>query len=501
MRSKKALYNVVSNLILQFIIVIYGFIVPKVIIQSYGSNVNGLISSITQFLAYIALLESGFGPVVKATLYKPIANKDKKAIGSILKASEKFFRTISYIFLIYIFVLSIFFPMLVRNDFDYLYTISLIFIIAISTFTEYFFGMTYKLYLQADQKTYIISFIQIITYILSIITIVIIAKLGVSIHIIKLATGLIFVLRPLIQNVYVKRIYKIDLKNCDATIKIKNKWDGLAQHIAAVIHGNTDITVLTLFCSLTEVSVYSVYYLIVKGVKQIIQAFNSGIDASFGDMIAKDENENLNKKFGIYEITYFTITSIAFSSTLILIVPFISVYTKGIQDVNYIRYLFGYLIVLSEYIWAIRLPYSSITLAAGNFKQTRNGAWVEAIVNIVLSILLVIKYGIIGVAIGTIVSMFIRTVEFIYHTNKYILKRNVFISIKKILLISVETILIFVISRFIPLDCNSYIDFFSKASIVTVISTIITFSINYIFFRKEFCGIFELAKKCLKINN
>ena len=287
MRSKKAIYNIVTNLFLQAIIIIYGFIVPKIIISKFGSNVNGLISSITQFLAYIALLESGFGPVVKSALYKPISNKDNKTIMNILKASEKFFRAIAYIFLIYIFVLCFFYPLLVSNDFSWIYTVSLIFIIGISTFAEYFFGMTYKLFLQAEQKTYIISLIQIITYILSIICIVILAQIGANIQIIKLISGIVFVLRPMFQNFYVKRKYNIDFSECKEKYELKQKWDGLAQHIAAVIHGNTDITILTIFCTLSEVSVYSVYYLVVKGVKSIIQAFNSGIDASFGDMIAK----------------------------------------------------------------------------------------------------------------------------------------------------------------------------------------------------------------------
>ena len=89
-------------------------------------------------------------------------------------------------------------------------------------------------------------------------------------------------------------------------MQIKQKWDGLAQHIAAVIHGNTDITVLTILGSLTEVSVYLVYYLVVKGIKQVIQAFSNGIDASWGDMIAKNEQENLNKKFNLYEEAIYT---------------------------------------------------------------------------------------------------------------------------------------------------------------------------------------------------
>lgn len=496
MRSKKAIYNIISSLVLQVIIVLYGFIVPKIIINKFGSDVNGLISSITQFLAYISLLESGFGPVVKATLYKPIANKDKKTIASILKTSEKFFKTIAYIFLVYIVFLSIFYPLLVSNNFGYLYTISLILIIALSTFAEYFFGMTYKLYLQADQKTYVISVIQILTYFFSTISIVIMAKLGMNIQLIKLVSGIIFVLRPILQNLYVKKKYHFNLENINNKYELKQKWDGLAQHIAAVIHGNTDVTILTFFCKLSEVSVYSVYYLVVKGVKSIIQAFSSGIDASFGDMIAKGEHDNLNRKFGMYEVAYFTVCTIAFSCTMVLIVPFVRVYTKGITDANYVRYLFGYFIVISEYIWAIRLPYSSITLAAGHFKETRVGAWVEAITNIVVSLIFVKKFGIIGVTIGTIVGMTIRTIEFVFHTNKYILKRNIFINLKKIILIIVETIVIVFLANKLSIFTKiSYFSFVLNAVIILLISSIVTLGINGLFYKNEFKSLINVLKR------
>ena len=68
MRSKKAIINIISSLVLQLVTVICGFIVPRLFIKSFGSNVNGLVTSITQFLAYITLLESGFGPVFKSIL-------------------------------------------------------------------------------------------------------------------------------------------------------------------------------------------------------------------------------------------------------------------------------------------------------------------------------------------------------------------------------------------------------------------------------------------------
>ena len=413
MRSKKAILNIVVSLVLQIVTLICGFIVPKLLIKNFGSDVNGLTSSITQFLAYITLLEAGFGPVVKAALYKPIAKKNKKEIDNILKASERFFRIIALIFVIYLVVLAIIYPMFVNTQFDYLFTMSLVLIISISTLAEYYFGMTYQLYLQAEQKTYVTATIQIIGYILNTVAILILVKFNFSIQIVKLVSGIIFVLRPLAQNMYVKKKYKLNLKEADKNYQLKQKWDGLAQHIAAVVHNNTDITILTIFTEMTEVSVYSVYYLVVKGIKAIIQAFTGGIDASFGDMIARGEKEQLNKSFNAYELFYFTITTIAYTCTLILIVPFIKVYTAGITDANYIRPLFASLLVISEFIWAVRLPYSGLTLAAGHFKQTRKGAWVEAISNIVISLILVWKLGITGVAIGTLVAMAIRTVEFI----------------------------------------------------------------------------------------
>ena len=134
MRSKKAVFNIVASLATQVVALVCGFIIPKLIIKNYGSDVNGLISSITQFLAYITLLEAGIGPVLKAALYKPIANKDKTTIQNILKSAEKFFRVIATIFVIYIVILALVYPNIVK-EFEFTYTLSLIIIIAISTFS------------------------------------------------------------------------------------------------------------------------------------------------------------------------------------------------------------------------------------------------------------------------------------------------------------------------------------------------------------------------------
>ncbi len=494
MRSKKALRNIIANILLQIAIIVNGFIVPKIIIDHFGSETNGLISSITQFLAYITLLESGFGPVVKSALYKPLSEKNKESIGRILKTTEIFFRRIALIFILYILVLCIVFPF-INDGFNWLFTASLIVIIGLSTFAEYFFGMTYNLFLQAKQEKYVISSIQIITYIISTAAVVVMAKMGANVHLIKLVSGLIFIVRPIIQNYYVRKKYHLDLRWVKGTVKLNKKWDALAQHIAYVIHTKTYITVLTIFTNFVEVSVYSVYYLVVKGIKSIIQAFSAGIDSTFGDMISKNEIDNLNKKFTLYELLYGTINVIVFTSTIVLIVPFITVYTKGVEDADYIRPLFGALIVISEYTWAIRQPYNLLVQAAGHFRETRRGAWVECLSNIIISIILVKWLGIVGVAIGTIIAMTIRTIEFVYHANKYILKRSIWESVKKIILAIIETVAIVVICRFLPfVENNSYLNWMINALMTVGVAGLVVLGLNALFFNKEFVGACSLIK-------
>ena len=493
--------NIISSVILQIVMIVSNLIVPIFIIKSFGSKVNGLISSITQFLAYITLLESGFGPVVKSILYKPIAEKNKNEIAKILKASEKFFRTISYIFIFYIIILCFVLPIIVSGEFSKLYTLSLVIIISISTFAEYYFGMTYRLYLQAEQKTYVTSIIQIGTTIINTIMIIVLIYFKANIQFVKLFSAIIFILRPILQNIYVKKKFNISFDNVDTSYKIEQKWDGLAQHIASVVHNNTDVAVLTIFTNSVEVSVYSVYLLIVTGVKNLVQALTGGVDASFGDMIAKGEKDILNNSFKTYELFYFTLITIIFAVTLLLILPFVKIYTSGIIDANYYRPIFAYLLVLAEFMWTIRLPYSSITLAAGHFKETMKGAWLESLINIILSIILVFKLGIIGVAIGTLVAMFFRTIEFMYHTSKYILYRKIGYTFKRLFIIAIEIITISIIYHLIPkIEMSNYVFWIIQAIIITLISSIVIITINFIVYKNDVKSIIKLFKGFLRKN-
>ena len=490
MRSKKAIKNIIASLLQQFITIICGFILPRAIIGKYGSDVNGLISSITQFLAYITLLEAGIGPVIKATLYKPIANKDNEQIEKILKSTQRFFNIIGYIFIIYLIILCFVYPMFVNNEFDNWYTISLILIISISTFAEYFVGMVYKLYLQADQKTYITANIQTVTTVLNTIFCVILIKIGANIQAVKLVSAFIFVLRPICQNIYVKKKYNINLNNVKEEYELKEKWDGLSQHIASVIHNNTDVTILTIFCDIAEVSVYSVYYLIAGRLTTLVQTVTNGMDAAFGNVLAKRETQVLQENFRIYEQLLYTVSTFAFGCAMFLIEPFVMVYTAGVTDVDYSRIVFGMLMCFNQFLFCVRLPYQMITYAAGHFKQTRNGAIFEAVMNVTVSIALVIRFGLIGVTIGTFCAYCFRTFQYAIYSSKNLLQRSIWVMLKLLIASILELLLSFALIQLltkIPYFkiINSYGKWAIYAICVAMIIGTIIFLFSFLVFNKQ----------------
>ncbi|MBQ7542070.1 MAG: sugar isomerase [Clostridia bacterium] len=430
MRSKKALRNMLSSLALQFVSMVCGLILPRLLIRTFGSSVNGMVASITQFLGYIVLFEAGVGGVVRAALYKPLADSDMPRISSILRASDRFFRRVAWIFVGYAAAVACIYPFIVRGDgFAYLFTLSLVVIIAVSTFFQYYFGMSRQVLLQADQKRYVTSDLQIVTILLNTALCVVLIRLHASIHVVKLGTAAVYALRPLLLRWIVRRQYAPDAHAAPDASAIAQRWDGFGHHTAYFLHTNTDVFVLTLFSAwsravqIADVSVYTVYYSVVAGIEKIVSAFSSGIEAAFGNMIAREETETLRRNFCVYEFFSFTLVTVLFTCAGILLQPFIAVYTRGVTDAQYLRPMFGVLLAAAEAVYCIRIPYNNVTLAAGHYRQTRNGAFLEAGINVVLSVALVIPLGLSGVALATLVAMTVRTVQYALYLSRHILRR------------------------------------------------------------------------------
>lgn len=392
-------------------------------------------------------------------------------------------------------VLCLVFPKVVGTSFDRWFTVSLILSISISLFAQYFLSMSYKLLICADQMGFITMFLQSITVLLNTIVSVVLMKKGVSVQGVKLVTSLIFLNQPIAYVLYVKKHYKINKKLKLTEEPIAQKWNGLAQHIASVVLSNTDVMVLSLFSSLTNVSIYQIYHLIVNGVRMIIDASLTGVQALLGNMYAKREITTLNTTFSTMEWGLHTIITFLFSCTGVLIVPFVQVYTNGVADVNYTKPLFAFFITMAQAAYCLRLPYNIMVLAAGHYKQTQASAIIEMLINIAISIFFVFKFGLVGVAVGTLVAMIYRTVYLAYYLSKNIIFRSIKHFVKHICVDAITGGLILILSSGLSLEHITYFSWIIMAIKTAFLSSGVVLCVNLIFYKSL---IREMVKKYVR---
>ena len=502
-RSTRTSLNVISSLLSQIIVVVCGLIVPRCLLKAFGSEVYGATTSITQFLSYIALIEGGIAGVARSELYKPLVENNKNKIALILKSIKSFFFKVGLIFIVYVVVIGVIFKDISSlESLDWTTCFFLVAVISISNLGQYFIGITYGILLQADQKNYVINLINIATTILNTLLVVLLIFLDFNIVLVKLISSCVFLLRPLIYFLYVKRHYKLPKaveEEENSVPVLKAKWTGLGQHIAYFVHSNTDIVLLTIILDLRIVAVYSVYALVTTNIQSLISSFGSGMEGLFGELIAKDEKENLRNIFSKYVSLLSFVSIVIFATTFILIVPFVKLYTSGIEDVNYIYPLFGFLMVLASFLYIIRLPFHNVVIAAGKFKETNLASFGEAGINIVVSIICVQFFGIVGVAIGTCVAVLFRYVYYLIYVYKNIVEENKFNIIKMALLSFVPFLGMCFLGYFVVnlFEIGDYF-YWALAGFATVTTTgLIACLVFVIFNRKDFLDFFAMLKNKL----
>ena len=488
--DKKLLYNTLTSLLYQIVAIICGFILPRCFLVVYGSEVNGLVASITQFLSFISLMDLGISAVVKASLYRPLEERNDYLISAIMVSAKKFYTKIITIFIVYIAFLCFLFPLAINSSFDSFFTITLIIAMSINLIGQYYFGIVNQTIIDADQRLYINSTLQIVTLILNTaISVVLMLNFEVSVQVVKLVSSLIFLVRPLYLLRYVKNHYHIDYSITYKEEPIKQKWNGIYQHIASVILNNTDVVVLTFFSTLANVSIYNVYSLVVLGVKNIVLSLTSGIQSKMGHMLANERYEELNRFFDKMEFIMHVVIIFFFSATAVLIIPFMEVYTEGVKDANYILPTFGLLITLSQLFYCIRLPYSQLVLAAGHFKETQLSAIIEVMINVVLSIILVWNFGLVGVTIGTIAAMAFRTIYYVLYISKNILYRPFRIYFKHIICDTIIFVGSYFVCHYFHMVSISYLSWLLLAIECCIVIGIICLAVNLILNRKTIINI------------
>ena len=494
-RNKKFVLNSSTSLLQQIVTLICGLILPQIILKTFGSSVNGTMASITQFLSFITLLQGGVGTVAKLAYYKPLAKKDNEGLSVAYKTVSSFYKKFSIIFSVYLILLSVLFPMIIDTGFNFGYVALLVLILGLASVFEYFFGQASQMLLAAAQKNYIFSIVQIICTILSTILGVVLIKCGGSVHLVKFVSALVFTVRPLFLYCYVKKHYSIKKQEKKDNSVLGQRRSALVRHIAFYIHTSTDVFVLTIFTNILLVSVYSVHRYVIGSVSTLVTSILGNTEAVFGDMFARNEKETMKRQIPVYDLLTKIISCTCFTTCMILIAPFLKLYTKGVTDVEYSQPIFAFILCMAEMVYCMSITYQNVYIAAGHIKKTEWIAITEALINIGLSCLLVNFWGLLGVAIGTLTAMIFKTVANIIYMKKNVFNMSGVFIIKSNLINLLVCVTLFLGFRMMNFSLDNYWIFFGYALIVFFAVLVVFLSINLLIFRKETKAVIEILKK------
>ena len=208
-KNRVTLLNVAASLFMQIASVISALIVPRLILETFGSSTNGLVSSISQFLNYITLVEGGITGVISANLYKPLVDGDNKKLSSVLTTARSFYRKIGVLFIGYSVVLGVVYPFFVDTDYEYWYVFALTLTLSIGLMLQYMFSLTFTTLLNADKKVYIVAFTGTVLTIANIILTLVVVNVYPDIIVLKFASAILFVLQPIFYGLYINKHYNI----------------------------------------------------------------------------------------------------------------------------------------------------------------------------------------------------------------------------------------------------------------------------------------------------
>lgn len=499
-RTQKAFLNIFFSALYEVTAFICGLILPRLILRNFGSAYNGIISSTKQFLDLISILNLGVAGSTRVALYKTLADNDLVGSSAIVRATESHMRKIGLVLLVYLSILAIIYPFIIETEYTYWDVALLIIASGISAFGEYFFGAAYQAFLSADQSIYISKVFSIVTTILNTLLSAILICCGCSIQIVKLGSAGVFFLKPFLQNIYVTRRYHLDKRCKPDNTALEKRAEVMAHSIANIIHDKTDIIVLTIFCGVKVVSVYTVYNLVMTALKNLQSIFTSGTESIFGNMWAKGESDKIKKNLEYYEYFVTAFVSIVFSTAIVMLLSFIALYTKGVTDVQYILPIYAIVITLAQAFYCIRSPYLTLVQGAGHYKETRNGAVLEALLNLGISIILVQFIGIIGAAVGTLFANIFRTCQYALYINKNIVARAKADFIKRIAWVCMNMMVIGTAGfSFIAGEASKSWTMWIICTIKTgVVSCLLTLLSSLIFYKKDLIGVLGVMKRILR---
>ncbi len=369
-------------------------------------GINGLFSNIIQIFS---LAELGIGSIIIFHLYKPIKEDDVGQIAGLMYFYKWFYRLITIVIVIIGILLSPALPYIIRDAKELPADINLYLIYALYIFqsaTSYAFSYRQAL-LNADQRGYIVTAAQMVFTCLRYMVSILILYLTRNYMFILIGTIIVNLMNNLFIYFYVGYFYSDVFENKSKMNRLgiiqifKDAGAMMCHRIGATVVSSTDNIVMSMYVGTIAVGIYSNYSLIIQMIQTIINNLLNSFTASIGNYTLTVKNEERYQLYKKLRFANMWIAVFCTSSLYLLINPFIQVVWD--KDLIFSKEVV-FVLCTNFFLFASRSANGAFNIAAGTFVYDRARPLIEAVLNLVISVFLVKRIGIVGVFLGTIIS-------------------------------------------------------------------------------------------------
>lgn len=506
-RTDKFIKNVMGSAVLQIVTIVTGFISPRLMLTAFGSEINGIVSSITQFISYLTLVEAGLSNAIIFALYKPLAEEDNEARDSIVSAAKISYYRIGFLFVTLSIGLACVYPFLGETSALSGFELGLLVLVLCGNSAVNFFVLAkYRTILTADQCGYAISFSSSIQLVAHLIIVYVAIKAGFGVIVVRALGMCSLFLTSIILAFIVKRKYGNINYNAQPNMKALDKrWDAMYLQILGVVATGSPVVIMTALLDYKLISVYAIYNMIAGSVSSCISVFTSGLSAAFGNIYAIGDKQLLKRTTEEFRTAFYILITIVYSVMLVTLIPFIRIYTDGISDVNYIMPVFGVLITLKGLLDNFKAPHGMFIYSFGKFNVIKRQTLIQAIIIVVLTFVFTKKFGLEGSMLALCIANLYMLIELLVLSPRELVEMSIGKNIRQIIQILGIVFGIYYCANYVGYAPETYAGWIGYACVIGLLSVGVTMVVFLILDKQDVISLWKrihiyvergIKKKC-----
>lgn len=409
-RVHRSLMSIKVGMFFYIISIFLSFFSRRIFLNCLGEEFIGLTGMLNNIMSYLSVAELGIGTSIIYFLYKPLQENNHEKINEIMSMLAFLYRSIGLIIGSVGFVISLFFPWWFSNTSVGLTIVYFAFYALLAQSMIVYIINYRQLLLNANQKNYVVSAYFQTIGIVQYITQIVVAYYWHNLYL-WVVIGLVYtVIGCIVLNYRIRKEYPwltINLKSGRKLLGtypevLKKTRQVFALKMKDLILYRSDEILVGAFVSISQVAFYGNYTMIINKLVYIVNILSDGMSAGVGNLIAEGNKNNIMKVFWEMTATRFFIMGMVIFPLLMFIQPVICCWV-GSQYL--LPSIIAYLLIFNFFLRLQYIAVNMFVVASGMYDDVWT-YWCELFINISVTLALAPSYGIIGILLGKIISVF-----------------------------------------------------------------------------------------------